>query len=121
MEETNMTTLQEKQQEGVNKFLNKLAFRLKVSKGTMEAIRLFREELPAFLKSEVELVVKQERELYVKAHTELIKRYESAAKLALANREKEIIEKAWLYVVKATTEECWDKDELIELVTNENK
>lgn len=47
-----------KQQEEVKKFVNKLAMQLNPSNDTMEAIRLFRAELPSFLS----LAVEQERE-----------------------------------------------------------
>ena len=47
------------QEERNRKFVNDLAFQLEPSNDTMHAIRLFREELPPHLTSEVNLTIEQ--------------------------------------------------------------
>ena len=45
-----------------------------------------------------------------------LKEKESEIDLAVSKERSRIVEKAWLYVVKATEEECWSKDELIKFI-----
>lgn len=57
--------MNEKQQEREKRFVDNLAFQLKPSNDTMEAIRLFRKEIKSFLQSEIDLALAEERKRVV--------------------------------------------------------